>query len=672
MGLITWAGRKIATEIAKSFELSSAPSTVFSGISIAGDDTPKLTRPYEQLAVVHAAIRAKAVNLAQVPFRIYRIGADEPEAGGPIVGLFEKPNTHMTTYDLWEWTVTMLDLYGGAPVYPDQEVTRDGVPISLWPVAPSKLEVRKSNNAPIGWWVDFGNGKEFLAWDELVYPKYVHPRDSILGLAPLKALSMSLEGEWSAINYNQRFFDQGQTLGAVFSTDKALGDAQFKRMKDQLIERRKGLDGAHKSLLLDSGVKVVSQAITQKDMQFIDLRKYTRDEILMVFKVPKAELGIYEDINYATAQSQDEGFWRKSLIPLGRRIEAAYNHTILNKLGFVGRFDFQSVDALNQDILDKAESAQKYYEMGVPFNVINVRLSLGFPEVEQGDIPFSGKTEPAATLQQNSAAKIKALYGGSLQVQSVADGWTKAERTAKWKKLTDEVSPIQGKLRRAVRSYFYDIERSIVKRLVKAADIEGAQAKDKVKDEFEWVADMFSDEDLRKTAEEYVREAVVAGFATVSTEIMPDRMVIEAVNERFKKLTGVNETARAEIMKKLRDVLEEQIAAGATTQEIAQALAAGVKDQFAITKKRAVTIARTETLSAFSKGRVDAAESVGFKFKMWISSRDSLIRDSHSALDGQKVPFEGNYSNGLKFPHDPSGPDKEVINCRCVEVYLDE
>ena len=670
MGLITWAGRKIATEIAKSFELSSAPSTVFSGISIAGDDTPKLTRPYEQLAVVHSAIRAKAVNLAQVPFRIYRTGADEPESGGPIVGLFEKPNTHMTTYDLWEWTVTMLDLYGGAPVYPDQEVTRDGVPISLWPVAPSKLEVRKSNNTPIGWWVDFGNGKEFLSWDELVYPKYVHPRDSILGLAPLKALSMSLEGEWSAINYNQRFFDQGQTLGAVFSTDKALGDTQFKRMKDQLIERRKGLDGAHKSLLLDSGVKVVSQAITQKDMQFIDLRKYTRDEILMVFKVPKAELGIYEDINYATAQSQDEGFWRKSLIPLGRRIEAAYNHTILNKLGFVGRFDFQSVDALNQDILDKAESAQKYYEMGVPFNVINVRLSLGFPDVEQGDIPFSGKTDATATLQQNSAAKIKALYGGSLQVQSVADGWTKAERTAKWKKLTDEVTPIQGKLKKAIRAYFYAIEREIVKRVTK--DGSDAVTKDRKQDDFEWVEDLFSDEELRDSCEQYLREAAVAGFATVSTEAMPDAMVLNAVQERFEKLSGVNQTARDEVLKKLRDVLKEQIEAGATAAETAKALAAGVKDQFAITKKRAVTIARTETLSAFSKGRVDAAESGGFKFKMWISSRDSLVRDSHSALDGQKVPFEGNYSNGLKFPHDPSGPAEEVINCRCVEVYLDE
>lgn len=41
-------------------------------------------------------------------------------------------------------------------------------------------------------------------------------------------------------------------------------------------------------------------------------------------------------------------------------------------------------------------------------------------------------------------------------------------------------------------------------------------------------------------------------------------------------------------------------------------------------------------------------------------------RPSHAALDGERIQAGETFSNGLRFPGDPSGPANETINCHCT------
>jgi len=85
---------------------------------------------------------------------------------------------------------------------------------------------------------------------------------------------------------------------------------------------------------------------------------------------------------------------------------------------------------------------------------------------------------------------------------------------------------------------------------------------------------------------------------------------------------------------------------------------------------KAARVARTEVGKAAGFGQHEAAEQSGVvKTKKWLTARDSAVRDSHVALEGEEAPLEGSYSNGLSFPGDPSGDPGEVINCRCTELY---
>lgn len=95
---------------------------------------------------------------------------------------------------------------------------------------------------------------------------------------------------------------------------------------------------------------------------------------------------------------------------------------------------------------------------------------------------------------------------------------------------------------------------------------------------------------------------------------------------------------------------------------------------------RARNIAMTETTRAYGAGTVAAGMEQSrvtgrFLRKRWDSERDTRVRDTHKAVDGQMadltMPFVvGGYP--LLFPGDPMGPADEVCGCRCDVAIVNE
>lgn len=84
----------------------------------------------------------------------------------------------------------------------------------------------------------------------------------------------------------------------------------------------------------------------------------------------------------------------------------------------------------------------------------------------------------------------------------------------------------------------------------------------------------------------------------------------------------------------------------------------------------AVRTARTAVTSAQNGGRLasyEKADQMGIKVrKVWVATKDMRTRSSHQHLDGETVDWDEDFSNGLRFPGDPSGEPGEVYNCRCT------
>ena len=76
-------------------------------------------------------------------------------------------------------------------------------------------------------------------------------------------------------------------------------------------------------------------------------------------------------------------------------------------------------------------------------------------------------------------------------------------------------------------------------------------------------------------------------------------------------------------------------------------------------------IARTEINTSHNQATRDQYREDGVEYTQWIAANDDRTRDSHVDVDGEIIPIDGKYSNGLAFPGDTSGPLEEWINCRC-------
>lgn len=98
-------------------------------------------------------------------------------------------------------------------------------------------------------------------------------------------------------------------------------------------------------------------------------------------------------------------------------------------------------------------------------------------------------------------------------------------------------------------------------------------------------------------------------------------------------------------------------------------------------RKRAATIVRTElgrVFSAASHERMHQANKAGIPLqKQWLKSGKLHPRINHNIAHGQTVPVnepflipasKGGYAVRMMYPHDPSAPASETINCGCASI----
>ena len=134
------------------------------------------------------------------------------------------------------------------------------------------------------------------------------------------------------------------------------------------------------------------------------------------------------------------------------------------------------------------------------------------------------------------------------------------------------------------------------------------------------------------------------------------------------RIVGISETTRNIIADTILANRDEGVSS------IANAINERMSPRF--TKARANTIARTEThtVSSFAIHAQAKNFDEPNMQKRWVSNTDSRTRDSHRFANGQTVGINDPFLIGgaeMQYAGDPSGGASNVINCRCVVVYVE-
>ena len=149
------------------------------------------------------------------------------------------------------------------------------------------------------------------------------------------------------------------------------------------------------------------------------------------------------------------------------------------------------------------------------------------------------------------------------------------------------------------------------------------------------------------------------------------------VNIYFQSKIVVLSGISAIMSKKIMTLIEQGRADNLTLPQIA----ASVSKKFGrISRSRAALISRTETHNAASYANHSyheiVAADLGTKMlKQWVATSDARTRSAHSAANGQTVDMSEDFIVGgspRSFAGDSKGGARNVINCRCVILYVDE
>ena len=163
--------------------------------------------------------------------------------------------------------------------------------------------------------------------------------------------------------------------------------------------------------------------------------------------------------------------------------------------------------------------------------------------------------------------------------------------------------------------------------------------------------------------------------ADVAFNIVDENTVKRLVSERVDFLPQkVADEGRIETWcnRKTQSELLAAIMSGDSVDKLANRF----QNVTAMSERSALLNARTAITNAQNAGRhqcAEEAEEMGLTvLKEWRSTLDDKTRDSHQQLDGERVPIDEPFSNGLMYPGDATGAPAEVYNCRCTYITIVE
>jgi len=165
----------------------------------------------------------------------------------------------------------------------------------------------------------------------------------------------------------------------------------------------------------------------------------------------------------------------------------------------------------------------------------------------------------------------------------------------------------------------------------------------------------------------------VRGRDEVGMELKDAREVFEGTILQWVRLHALQRatSVMGTLKEAVRSVLVESFGDGTGEAGTVKLIRERIGRQ--LSASSAARLARTEMHTASTIGADEAARSTGLEMiKEWASAEDNRTRPSHAEADGDEVPLDEPFSVGgalLMVPGDPSGPAKEIINCRCAILH---
>jgi HK97 family phage portal protein len=283
-----------------------------------------------QSAAVYSSVKVLAESIGMLPLNLYRKEANNARtllSDHPLhVLCHDQPNEWMTSVEFWEMMVMSLNLRGNAYAYINRN--RSGQVVELLPLQPDMVQVEMSTDFQLEYRISMPDG----AFKRLGVGEIFHIRgltlNGWLGISPIAYARESIGLALATERFGGQLFKNGAKMGGVLEHPGKLSKESYERIKTSFDEAHSG-DNAHKTALLEEGMKFARISLSANDSQFLETRKYQRSEIAAIFRVPPHMIGDLERATFSNIEQQSLEFVNYSLMPWLVRIEKAIKRDLM-------------------------------------------------------------------------------------------------------------------------------------------------------------------------------------------------------------------------------------------------------------------------------------------------------------------------------------------------------
>lgn len=249
----------------------------------------------------------------------------------PFLELMKEVNPYQNRRDLWELTMTFLDLT--AETY--------------WLLLPDNLKVPKQvhimpsqyvnpkfgtslDKAIEGYVYKRGATEVFIPEEHVIYFSYPNPNNVFTGFSTVRGIADAVYIQQQMDAFETALFENRARISGVITQTEFIGEKEKERLKEQYRQRHIGSRQAGKDLWLPKGLDYKRDAMTPEEISFIEGRKLNRTEIMAAFDIPEGTV-ITESSNRAVAEVADYRHAKNGILPRCLRIEEKLNEALIRR-----------------------------------------------------------------------------------------------------------------------------------------------------------------------------------------------------------------------------------------------------------------------------------------------------------------------------------------------------
>lgn len=397
------------TAFKEAVVLSKLPRSSFYGGSFRnfrGTPISIEADPYNSLlGWAYFAVDKVAQRVAGFEPELYRLGRNgvvESIEDHEVLSLLFKANPTMTRSDFFYIVGGLIRVFGAAPVYVDRP-SPNARPTAIWPLRPDLLrrETDKLGNLT-GYTYRVGSETMEMAVADVVNIRRPSLANNAAGSSPLFSASLEVDADLQAAVWNKFIIENGAEPSGVLETEQEIDDESFERVREQWEARHAGASNAGKTAILEKGLKYNKISQSQKELDFVESRKFNRDTILTLLGVPTSLIN--DTANRANAETAERTFNKETIEPTIRLIVDQLNEFL------IPQFDENLWLSFAPVVSDDAETMRADHVAGINnwLTPNEVRAERNLPPLEGGDfiyrsiaeIPTIGDNIPEDTFEE--------------------------------------------------------------------------------------------------------------------------------------------------------------------------------------------------------------------------------------------------------------------------------